>query len=145
MWYAEDRIGPERMKGAYAWRSYLNAGGRITLGSDFPVESIDPLQGFYAAIARADASGKSPHGNGPWFPEEVLTRYEALRGMTKDAAFASFSEKTSGSFEKGMKFDAVVWDRDLMTVPPREVLGSKVLATIVDGKVVYQVGPEEST
>lgn len=84
MWYAEDRLGPERIKGAYAWRSYLSHGGRIALGSDFPVESPDPLKGFYAAVTRRGEDGRSPHGPGGWYPSEKLSRLEALRGFTVD-------------------------------------------------------------
>ncbi|WWC87351.1 uncharacterized protein L201_002240 [Kwoniella dendrophila CBS 6074] len=136
MWYAEDRLGPERIKGAYAWRSYLNHGGRITLGSDFPVESIDPLKGFYAAVTRLSEDGKSPHGKGGWYPSEKLTREEALRGMTIDGAYASFSN-TTGSLSVGKKFDAVVWDDDLMKVPDNEILEVQAKSVIVDGKLIY--------
>lgn len=87
MHYAEQRLGPERMKGAYAWQSYLKAGGRITLGSDFPVEEPSPLKGFFAAVARTDEKGDSPHGPGGWFPEEKLSREQALRGFTADGEF----------------------------------------------------------
>ncbi|KAK8846587.1 hypothetical protein IAR55_005673 [Kwoniella newhampshirensis] len=137
MWYAEDRIGPERIKGAYAWRTYLNHGGRIALGSDFPVESIDPLKGFYAAVTRRSEDGKSPHGPGGWYSAEKLTREEALRGMTVDAAYASFSENITGSLTIGKRFDAVIWDDDLLTVPEDEMLEVKVKAVIVDGKLVW--------
>lgn len=88
MSYAESRLGRDRIKGgSYAWKSYLNAGGRITLGSDFPVESLDPLKGFYAAVTRCWEEGGSPHGDGGWFPEEKLSREEALRGMTVDREY----------------------------------------------------------
>lgn len=136
MWYAEDRLGPDRIKGAYAWRSYLSAGGRIALGSDFPVESPDPLKGFYAAVSRRSEEGTSPHGRGGWYPEEKLSRVEALRGFTVDPAYASFSNNT-GSLTPGMRFDAVLWDDDLMSVDEDEMLGVKVKATILDGRIVY--------
>ncbi|RSH90101.1 hypothetical protein EHS25_001434 [Saitozyma podzolica] len=135
MWYAEQRLGPERIKGAYAWRTYLNHGGRIALGSDFPVESIDPLKGFYAAVTRLSESGESPHDKGGWYPSEKLTREEALRGMTADAAYASFSN-TTGSLTPGKRFDAVVWDDDLLTAPIEEILEIAAKATIMDGQVV---------
>lgn len=135
MWYADQRIGPERMRGAYAWRRYQEAGGRITLGSDFPVESIDPLKGFFAAVKRTDEHGASPMGKNGWYPDQKLTRFEALRGMTRDAAFASFAENVTGTFETGKRFDAVVWDRDLMST--EDILSTRVLATVVDGRVVY--------
>ncbi|KAI5451613.1 hypothetical protein NCC49_001594 [Naganishia albida] len=137
MWYAEARLGPERIKGAYAWRRYLQAGGRITLGSDFPVESIDPLRGFYAAVTRLDEDGNSPMGAGGWYPDQKLTREEALRGMTIDAAYASFLEQTTGSFSIGKQFDAVIWDQNLLSIPQKRILDTKVLSTIIDGKVAY--------
>lgn len=84
MHYAEERLGAERLAGAYAWQSYVKAGGRITLGSDFPVEDPSPLKGFFAAVARTDEQGQSPHGPGGWCPEEKLTREQALRGFTAD-------------------------------------------------------------
>lgn len=136
MWYAEARLGPERIKGAYAWRSYLDAGGRIALGSDFPVESPDPLKGFYAAVTRRAEDGTSPHGPGGWYANEKLTRVEALRGFTADAAYAAFSNDT-GSLTKGMRFDAVLWDDDLMEVDEDEMLQTKVKATVIDGRIVY--------
>ncbi|KAJ3992689.1 amidohydrolase family-domain-containing protein [Lentinula boryana] len=138
MWYGETRLGPERVKGLYAFRSMMNSGARITLGSDIPVEGINPLEGFYAAITRTDKSGNSPHGSDGWFPEQKLTRLEALRGMTIDPAYASFSESTLGSLEPGKKADFVVLSKDIMSVEdPKEVLKTRVLATALDGKVVF--------
>ncbi|OXB36538.1 hypothetical protein LQV05_004837 [Cryptococcus neoformans] len=137
MWYAEDRLGTERIRGAYVWRSYLNNSGHITLGSDFPVESLDPLKGFYAAVTRRSPEGKSPHGKGGWYPEQRLSRVEALRGFTVWGAYASFSEDLVGSLTPGKKFDAVIWDDDLLTVPEDEMLDVKVKGVIVDGKLVW--------
>ncbi|KAJ3841739.1 amidohydrolase family-domain-containing protein [Lentinula raphanica] len=138
MWYGETRLGPERVKGLYAFRSMMNSGARITLGSDIPVEGINPLEGFYAAITRTDKSGNSPHGPGGWFPEQKLTRVEALRGITIDPAYASFSESTLGSLESGKKADFVILSKDIMTVEdPKEILNTKVLATVLDGEVVF--------
>ncbi|KAJ9119110.1 hypothetical protein QFC22_003601 [Naganishia vaughanmartiniae] len=137
MWYAEDRLGPERIQGAYAWRRYLQAGGKITLGSDFPVESIDPLKGFYAAVTRLDEDGNSPMGKDGWYPDQKLTREEALKGMTIYAAYASFMEKQTGSFSIGKQFDAVVWDQNILNVPQEDILRTKVLSTIIDGKAAW--------
>ncbi|KAJ9103233.1 hypothetical protein QFC21_002656 [Naganishia friedmannii] len=137
MWYAEDRLGPERIKGAYAWRRYLQAGGRITLGSDFPVESIDPLKGFYAAVTRLDENGHSPMGKDGWYPDQKLTREEALKGMTIYAAYASFMENETGSFRKGKQFDAVVWNQNILGVPREDILKTKVLSTVIDGKAAW--------
>ncbi|KAJ7937557.1 amidohydrolase family-domain-containing protein [Mycena leptocephala] len=137
MWYAQDRLGPERVKGLYAFRSLIDSGARITLGSDFPVESMNPLAGFYAATTRVSFQGDSPHGPGGWFPEERLTREEALRGMTIDPAYASFTESELGSLEVGKRADFVVLSRDIMKIPAPQILETKVLATVLDGKIAY--------
>ncbi|KAG8970115.1 hypothetical protein FRC03_011133 [Tulasnella sp. 419] len=109
----------------------------LALGSDFPVEGINPLLGFYAAVTRLDTEGNSPHGPGGWFPEQRLTRIEALRGMTLGPAFASFQEDTLGSLTVGKRADIVILDRDIMQVPAGEILKAKVKATIVDGQLAY--------
>ncbi|KAK7438857.1 hypothetical protein VKT23_017783 [Stygiomarasmius scandens] len=137
MWYGEQRLGPIRVRGLYAFRKMISSGARITLGSDIPVESINPLDGFYAAITRVDKDGKSPHGPDGWFPDQKLTRVEALRGMTIDPAYASFSEDILGSLEPGKKADYVVLSKDIMRIEPKEILDVKVLATVMDGEVVY--------
>ncbi|KAF8171163.1 amidohydrolase family-domain-containing protein [Mycena galopus ATCC 62051] len=137
MWYAEDRLGPERVKGLYAFRSLIHSGARITLGSDFPVETMNPLATFYAAITRISVAGDSPHGPDGWFPEERLTREEALRGMTIDPAYASFTESFLGSLEPGKRADFTVLSADIMKIPAPEILDVKVLATVIDGEVAY--------
>ncbi|KAF5385987.1 hypothetical protein D9615_002411 [Tricholomella constricta] len=138
MWYAQDRLGPERIKGLYAFRSLIDSGARITLGSDFPVEAMNPLSGFYAAVTRVSPDGKSPHGPDGWFPEQRITRQEALRGMTIDPAYASFTETTLGSLEIGKRADYVVLSQDIMTVPANEILATKVLFTALDGQAIYE-------
>lgn len=132
MSYVLAKLGPARMarKGNYAWRSVLDGGGKVALGSDFPIESVDPLKGFYAAVTRLDESGDSPHGPGGWFPEERLTRAQTLKGMTLDPAYAAFAEQYTGSLEPGKRADFVVWDRNLMTCPPADILKAKVLMTV---------------
>ncbi|PBK76801.1 hypothetical protein ARMSODRAFT_948639 [Armillaria solidipes] len=137
MWYAEERIGPKRMKGLYAFRSLLNSGARITLGSDFPVETMNPLAGFYAAITRLSLDGRSPHGPAGWFPEQRLTRLEALRGMTIDPAYASFTESILGSLEPGKLADFVVLSQNIMTVPVSKIMNTTFLATVIDGIAVH--------
>ncbi|OCH90259.1 hypothetical protein OBBRIDRAFT_793498 [Obba rivulosa] len=137
MWFAEDRLGPERVKGLYAFRSIIDHGARITLGSDFPVEDMNPLAGFYAAITRVSPDGKSPHGPGGWFPEQRMTREEALRGMTIDPAYASFTEDALGSIVPGKRADYVILSRDIMSIPPPHILTTKVITTVIDGKPVY--------
>ncbi len=109
----------------------------IAIGSDFPVESVNPLLGFYAAVSRLSVDGKSPHGPTGWYSEQRLTRAQALKGMTLDAAYASFAEGDLGSLTPGKKADFVVLDRDVMKVPMQEIPQTKVLATVVDGDVMY--------
>ncbi|KAF9071018.1 amidohydrolase family-domain-containing protein [Rhodocollybia butyracea] len=137
MLYAEDRLGPERVKNLYAFRTLIESGARITLGSDAPVESLNPLSGFYAAVSRLTPQGDSPHGPDGWFPDQRLTREEALRGMTIDPAYASFTESILGSLEVGKRADYVVFSRDIMSIPVDQILSTQVLATAVDGDFVY--------
>jgi hypothetical protein len=137
MWYAQDRLGPERVKGLYAFRSLIDSGARITLGSDFPVESMNPLSAFYAAITRKSPDGRSPHGPGGWFPEQQLTRQEALKGLTIDPAYASFTETTLGSLEVGKLADFTVLSQNIMTIAEDKILATTVDATVIDGKPVY--------
>ncbi len=135
MYWAGERVGPERIQGAYAWRRLLDAGVRLALGSDFPVEQVNPMLGIYAAVTRQDLEGHPPGG---WYPGQVLTRLEALRGFTVDAAWAAFMENEVGSLEAGKRADFVVVDRDLMTVDAAEIPGAKVLETWLDGQMVWQ-------
>lgn len=134
MYWAEDRVGPARILGGYAWRRFLDAGVRLALGSDFPVEKVSPLLGFHAAVARQDADGW-PEGG--WYPAERLTREEALRGFTLDAAYAAFQENVLGSLEVGKYADFVVLSRDIMTIPAEEILQTEIVATYLGGKTVY--------
>ncbi|GBD01584.1 N-substituted formamide deformylase [bacterium HR18] len=134
MYWAEDRLGPERVRGAYAWRTLLRHGARLAFGSDFPVESPNPLLGFYAAVTRQDAQGWPPGG---WYPEERLTREEALRAFTLGAAYAAFQEDELGSLTPGKYADFVVLSQDIMTIPPEEILQTQVLATFVGGQCVF--------
>lgn len=135
MSWAEDRVGPDRIRGAYAWRSFLNLGVPIAFGSDFPVERVDPLLGFHAAVTRQDADA-SPEGG--WYPGERVTREETLRGFTLDAAYAAFQEDELGSIEPGKWADFVILSRDIMTIPAPEILETKVVATYLQGKEVYR-------
>jgi predicted amidohydrolase YtcJ len=133
--WAGDRLGDDRLKGAYAWRRLSDSGARLALGSDFPVEQVSPLLGFYAAVTRQDADGMPLGG---WFGNQVLTRAEALRGFTLDAAYAAFMEDEVGSIEPGKRADFVVLSQDLMRVPPEEILATAVVATYLDGAAVYR-------
>ncbi|TFK96870.1 amidohydrolase 3 [Pterulicium gracile] len=141
MWYAEQRLGKYRIKGAYAYRTLLHGSSSkiLPIGSDFPVEGVNPLLGFYAAVARSAEDGSSPHGPAGWYASEALTRAEALRGMTYAPAYASFSEHDLGSLEKGKKADFVVLDRNIMneSLPVADILRAKVKATVIDGRVAY--------
>ncbi|HEX4959218.1 MAG TPA: amidohydrolase [Thermoanaerobaculia bacterium] len=137
MSWAGDRLGQARLAGAYAWRKVLDAGGRLALGSDFPVESADPRLGLYAAVTRQDLQGNPPGG---WLPGERLTREEALRGFTLDAAWSLFLDQETGSLAVGKRADLTVFGRDPMTVPEREIPQAAVDFTIVGGRVVYERG-----
>ncbi|MBI4535232.1 MAG: amidohydrolase [Ignavibacteriae bacterium] len=137
MYWAEDRLGPKRAEGAYAWRSLLDSKSIIPSGSDFPVESPNPLWGFYAAITRQDHSGW-PEGG--WHPEQSMSREEALKSFTLWGAFAAFEETKRGSIEKGKLADIVVLSDDIMKVEPRMILSTIVEMTIVGGEIVYSSG-----
>ncbi len=137
MGWAEQRVGAERIKGAYAWQRLLHSGARLALGSDFPVESVDPRLGLYAAVTRQDREGEPPGG---WQPEQRLSASEALRGFTVDAAWAGRDEKQVGRLVEGLRADFVVLDRDPLAVPGSELDDLKVLSTWIDGQPVYEAG-----
>lgn len=132
--WAEARVGPRRIAGAYAWRSLKNAGARLAGGSDFPVESENPLHGFYAAITRKDLRGRPAGG---WRPAERLTRAEALALFTSDAAWAAFEEDTRGKIAPGYAADLTVFAKDPMTAPEAEIPNIPVILTVVDGRVAW--------
>lgn len=132
--WAEQRLGPKRVLGAYAWHTLLEHGSIIPGGSDFPVERPDPLWGIYAAVTRQDHSGNPPGG---WYPDQRMTREEALRSFTIWGAYAAFQENIKGSIEKGKLADFVILTRDIMAVDPQDILSTEVDATFVAGKMVY--------
>lgn len=134
MYWIGKRLGPTRVLGAYAWRSLINSGVVIPNGSDFPVEEVNPLISFHASIARQDANDWPAGG---WFPEQRMTREEALRSMTLWPAYAAFQEKDMGSLTPGKFADFVILDQDIMRVPAELVLKTKVISTYVGGKEVY--------
>ena len=136
MGFVAERVGKERAKGAYVWRSFLDAGLVIPCGSDFPVESSNPMLGIYAAVTRQDAHGNPPGG---WFPQQRMTIEEAIKGFTIWAAYAAFQEDILGSIEKGKLADFTVLDKDILTIDPKEILTTKALYTIVGGKIRYKV------
>ena len=135
MHWAAERVGEERTRYAYAWRSLLDSGIRIAGGSDAPVEPVQPLPGIYAAVTRQDRDGW-PEGG--WHPEQRVTREEALRMFTLDAAYSVFEEDLKGSIEPGKLADLVVLSKDILTVPAPEILDTEVLTTILGGKVVFE-------
>ena len=135
MYWAGDRLGPERLKGAYAYRQLLQQNGWIPLGTDFPVEDISPFKTFYAAVVRKDAQGWP---GGGFQPENALAREEALRGMTIWAAQANFEETEKGSLEKGKWADFVILDADLLKEAPEKLLSIRVLKTFIAGETVYE-------
>lgn len=134
MYWAEARLGSERIKGAYAWQSLLSTGSIIIGGSDFPVESVNPLWGIYAAITRCDHSGYPPNG---WYGEQRMTREQAVRSFTQWAAYGAFEEDVKGTIEIGKLADLTVLSNDIMEIPPQEILNTVVEMTIVNGKIVY--------
>ena len=138
MYWIGKRLGPTRLLGAYAWRSLLNSGVIIPNGSDFPVENVNPLISFHAAIARQDANDWPAGG---WLPEQRMTREEALRSMTLWPAQAAFQEKELGSLTVGKYADFVMLDQDIMRVPAELVLRTRVIATYVGGKEVFRAAP----
>jgi predicted amidohydrolase YtcJ len=134
MYWAGDRLGKERVKGAYAFNDLLKQNGWIPLGTDFPVEDISPIKTFYAAVIREDAKGWPPGG---FQMENALSRKDAIRGMTIWAAKSNFEENEKGSIEKGKFADFILTDKDLMTANEKEILNTKVLMTFVNGEKVY--------
>jgi predicted amidohydrolase YtcJ len=131
---AEDRLGRDRLKGAYAWRTFLDQGTRVAGGSDFPVESDNPFFGLHAAVTRTDHAGQPPGG---WHREQAMTLVEAFRSFTTDAAYAQHQESTLGSLEPGKWADFIVVDRDPFTISPGLLWRVRVLQTWVAGQRVY--------
>lgn len=133
--WAERRLGPERIKGAYAWRSLLETGVIIPNGTDAPVERVNPLITFHSAVTRQSPDNQPPGG---WYPGQRMTREEALRSMTIWPAYAAFEESVLGSLSPGKYADFVVLDQDIMRVPESDIMKTKVLATYLGGRAVYQ-------
>ena len=134
MRWAEKRLGPDRIAGAYAWRRYLKMGIPLANGSDFPVEDPNPLYGFYASFTRQDHNG---YPEGGWQPDQKLTREESLESFTLTPAYAAFEEKQKGSITAGKLADFLILEKDIMKIAPKEVLTTRISATYVGGKLVY--------
>ena len=132
---AEARMGTERLRGAYAWRSMIANGSVLAFGSDFPVESPNPFHGLSVAVTREDAEGQPPGG---WMPEQKLTLAQALSAFTRDAAFAGFAEDRLGTLERGRLADFLLIDRDIFTAQPRDIRQTRVLETWIGGKQAWK-------
>jgi hypothetical protein len=134
MYWAEDRLGEERVKHAYAYKRLLEEAEILPLGTDFPVEKVNPMLTFYAAVSRQDVDQYPENG---FQPQNALTREETLKGMTIWAAYGAFEEEEKGSLEAGKYADFIVLDEDLMNVDINKVPDLKVQQTYIDGKLVY--------
>ena len=132
--WAEDVIGPERIKTTYAFNSLIKSGAHLAFGSDWFVAPASPIEGIYAAVTRRTLDGANPDG---WVPEQKITVEQALRAYTYEGAFASFEEDKKGMIKVGMLADMVLLDRDLTTIAPESIRDAQVLKTIVGGKVVF--------
>ncbi len=135
MYWAEDRVGSERIKGAYAYKTLLNKSGMIALGTDFPIEKVNPMYTFYSAVARKDLQN---YPEGGFRIEEALTREETLKGMTIWAAYSNFEENEKGSIEVGKFADFTILDTDIMICEEDEIPNTKVIATYINGGIVYK-------
>jgi len=133
--WAESRLGPKRIKEAYAWKSLISSGSIIPGGSDCPNDILSPIWGFYAAVTRTDALGNPAGG---WYPQEKMTRLEAARCFTQWAAYASFHENLKGTLAAGKWADLTVLSKDIMQLSEREILSAEVELTMVGGKIVYE-------
>jgi len=132
--WAEPRLGHERARYSYAWRSFLDHGVTLAFGTDWPVAPLDPMPGVYAAVTRATLDGKNPGG---WIPEEKITLPEAIEAYTMGAAFAEFQEREKGSITPGKLADMVIVSDNIFELKPEAIRNVKVQTTIVGGKVVY--------
>jgi predicted amidohydrolase YtcJ len=135
--FCEKRIGPERAKGAYAWKSLADAGTIIAFGTDYQVEPLNPMEGLYAAVTRKDRLGEEGEG---WHPEQKIKMDEAIKFYTLGSAYSQFMEDRKGMIKKGFLADIVIVDKDLLIIPENEIMKTKVDYTITGGRVVYASG-----
>jgi predicted amidohydrolase YtcJ len=138
MGFAESRVGPQRMRGGYAWQSLLDTGARVVGSSDtpaFPIDYTNPLWGIHAAVTRQDQNGRPAGG---WHPEQRVSRLDALRMFTINAAYAAFADDLRGSITAGKLADITVLSKDILTIPEAEILQTEVVMTIVGGRIVYR-------
>lgn len=136
MRFCEQRVGKERSKGAYAWRTLLSSSAHLAFGTDWPVEPLDPMRGLYSAVTRKNIEFDYPE-NG-WFPEQKLTVAEAIKACTIGSAYASFEEDIKGSLKVGKLADIVILSKNIFDIAPKEILTTEVLFTILGGKIVYK-------
>jgi len=135
--FCEKRIGSERSKGAYAWKSLADAGAMLAFGTDYQVEPLNPMEGLYASVTRKDRMGEAGEG---WIPEQKITMAEAIKYYTLGSAYAQFMDNRKGMIKTGYLADIVITDRDLLIVPENEIMRTKIDYTITGGKVVYASG-----
>jgi hypothetical protein len=135
--WAEDRLGPQRAAYSYAWKAFLDAGVPLAFGTDYPVETVPPVRGLYAAITRLPEPEPGVPTTPAYFPEERLTMAEALYAYTQGSAYAEKMETQKGTLSAGQLADFVVLDHDLLTATPLEVYNTHVLRTVVGGRTVY--------
>src|SRR5437773_2155870 len=133
--WAEKRLGHQRARYSYAWRSFLDHGVTLAFGTDWPVAPLNPLLGLYAAVTRATPDGKNPDG---WIPEEKITLSEAVEAYTLGSAFAEFQENEKGSITPGKLADMVLLSDDIFSIPPQKIRDVRVLQTIVGGKIIWE-------
>jgi predicted amidohydrolase YtcJ len=136
--WAEKRIGPERARGTYAFRSLLDSGAVLAFGSDWHVAPMEPLMGVYAAVTRRTLDNQRPRG---WVPEQKITAAEAIRAYTLGSAYASFEENVKGSIETGKLADLAVLSDDILTIDPVRIAESRVVMTVLAGKIIWQREP----
>jgi predicted amidohydrolase YtcJ len=135
LFFAQARLGMDRLAGAYAWQSFLKSGSIICGGSDAPVERGEPMIEFYAAVARKSIKGESGEG---WHPEQAVSREQALKMFTIWPAYAAFEEKDKGSIEVGKLADFTVLSQDIMKIPGPEILNTRCTGTVIGGEIVFQ-------
>jgi hypothetical protein len=133
--WAERKIGEERACHTYAFQSLLESGSVLACGSDWTVAPINPLTGIFAAVTRQTLDGDDPGG---WFPEQKISLEEAIKGYTLNAAFTEFAEYLKGSLEEGKLADVVILDQNLFEISPERILDTRVIMTILDGKIIYK-------
>jgi predicted amidohydrolase YtcJ len=140
MRWAESRVGPERIKGAYAWASLQKSGARLAFGTDYPVEVVSPFRGLYACVTRLSAAaGQLPNGTpSGWQPQEKISLQDCIRAYTSGAAYAEFEEGKKGELKAGEYADFLILSNDLTKVPPSDYLKTEILRTVVGGRTVYE-------